>query len=132
MRRRGLSIFWPAYFDSTRTRKMGRRLPKDLCTAKPIMADLFKAAKKAGFYVEADKISKYPKTWFDHPGLIMVDIKDQPKNTVLKKLAPHIKKIQSVRKASTQLKKIKKKKGSGGKKQNIEALLKEKLASKEK
>lgn len=127
MRRKGLSIFWPQYFDKTRPIRLGRRIAVVDATEKPNIEDLNTAAHKLKFYVEVDKQSKYPRSPWDS-GLVMIDTKGQKKSVVLHKLAPEVKMARKTRIEQAKLKKVKKKKKK--KQQNID-LLKQKIAQRQ-
>ena len=125
MRRKGLAIFWPQYFDKTRSIRLGRRVAVTNGTEKPNIGDLSAAAQKLKFSIEIDIQSKYPRTPWDDSGLVMIDTKGQKKSIVLHKLAPEVKLARTTRIEQAKLKKVKKKKKK--KQQNID-LLKQKIA----
>lgn len=129
MRRRGLTIIWPQYFDADRTVKEGRRIPKELAISKPTVNDLFLAAQRLKLEVEADTSAKYPRSTWDAPGLILVDTKGMKKNTFLKKFAPAVQRAQDYRKKSESRKHKKSKKN---KEKSYKELLKEKLQEQKK
>ncbi|MHA1768692.1 MAG: signal recognition particle subunit SRP19/SEC65 family protein [Candidatus Thorarchaeota archaeon] len=74
MRKRdGMLIFWPAYFEKRYTRSQGRRLPTNLA-AENVNIQVLEAAAKAaglGYEVEADK--RYPRSWLEKQGYIVVE-----------------------------------------------------------
>ena len=128
MRRKGLAVFWPQYFDKTRPLRLGRRIAIEDGTEKPNLGDLSTAAQKLKFAIEVDKQSKYPRTTWDDPGLVLIDTKGQKKSVVLHKLAPEVKLARSTRLEQAKLKKVKKK--NKKKQQNID-LLKQKIAQRQ-
>ncbi|MEM3616189.1 MAG: signal recognition particle subunit SRP19/SEC65 family protein, partial [Candidatus Methanomethylicia archaeon] len=76
MRKRGeIIVIWPAYLNANLTRKMGRRIPKEIAVQNPTIEELEEAVKelKINYIVEKDK--KYPKTWFKEEGRILVEKK---------------------------------------------------------
>ncbi|UYP47951.1 hypothetical protein NEF87_004236 [Candidatus Lokiarchaeum ossiferum] len=109
MRRKGLTIFWPQYFDKSRTVNMGRKISLESATEKPILKDLATAAQKLKFKYEIDPRSKYPRSTWDEPGLLLVDTLGQKKNDVLKKMAPEIQKARTNRLKQLKESKVKKK-----------------------
>jgi signal recognition particle subunit SRP19 len=109
MRRKGLIIFWPQYFDGSRSYRLGRKVTKELATNHPTVNDLFEAAKKLGYYAEIDAGVKYPRTWYDDPGRVLIDTMGQKKTFVLKKIAPELQKIKVVRDTETKNQGTKKK-----------------------
>jgi len=125
MRRKGLTIFWPQYFDLNRSVRLGRRIPKELACSKPTSLDVFEAAQNLKYYAEHEKQAIYPRTPFDSPGRVLIDTMGQKKTFVLRKLAPEINKVKQKRKNAAQLAKRKKKNKSN------KAILKEKLRKKQ-
>jgi signal recognition particle subunit SEC65 len=124
VRNSGLTIFWPQYFDKSRSVRMGRRVSQENATQKPTLDDLLKAATKAGYYVEADPKARYPRSWWDDPGYVMIDTTGQKKSFVLNKLAPIVSKVKNDRQNEAKLASLKKKKN---KSQNKNKLLQEKI-----
>ncbi len=128
MRRKGLAIFWPQYFDKTRPLRMGRRIAVADGTEKPTIGDLSAAAQKLKFTVEVDKQSKYPRTPWDDAGMVLINTQGQKKSVVLHKLAPEVKLARVTRIEQAKFKKVKKK--NKKKQQNID-LLKQKIAQRQ-
>jgi len=73
-------IFWPAYFDKSRTVNQGRRLPKNLAIEKVSLNDIENAVKALGYEYKVENRPKYPKTWWEPPGRILVDAKGKKKS----------------------------------------------------
>ncbi|MHA1805455.1 MAG: signal recognition particle subunit SRP19/SEC65 family protein [Promethearchaeota archaeon] len=90
--RKPFLIFWPQYFEKRRTRKEGRRLPQNLALDKVSLADIAKAAKRLGYKVEMDNVSRYPRTWWDAPGRVLIDPKGKKKSRVIKEIAKELRK----------------------------------------
>ncbi len=88
-------IFWPQYFDKNRTINQGRRLPKNLAIEKVTLDDIEKAVKTLGYEYKIENISRYPKTWWDNPGRILIDSKGKKKRKILFEIAKQIRKIKS-------------------------------------
>ena len=113
MRRRGKTIIWPQYFDSKRTRKFGRRLPKEHGLPLPSIDEMYEAAKDLGYEPEIDEVARFPRTWWDPPGLLLVQSHGQKKNFIMEKMVPKIIQIRSKKeteKAEKSKKRKKKKK----------------------
>ncbi|MHA1641548.1 MAG: signal recognition particle subunit SRP19/SEC65 family protein [Promethearchaeota archaeon] len=87
-------IFWPQYFDSKRTRAMGRRLSLKDAIDKINLEDIAKAARRLGYKAQIEANYRYPRTWWDPPGRILIDTKGKKKSKVLLEIAKEIKKIQ--------------------------------------
>ncbi|MCK4280969.1 MAG: signal recognition particle subunit SRP19/SEC65 family protein [Candidatus Lokiarchaeota archaeon] len=88
-------IFWPQYFDKNRTINQGRRLPKNLAIEKVTLDDIEKAVKALGYEYKIENTSRYPKTWWDNPGRILIDSKGKKKRKILFEIAKQIRKIKS-------------------------------------
>ena len=109
MRRRGKTIIWPQYFDSKRTRKYGRRLSSEHALPMPNLQELYEAADMLGYEPEADPEAKFPKTWWDPPGLLLVQSHGQKKKFIMEKMVPKIIQIRNKKLAEKSEKKSKKK-----------------------
>lgn len=109
MRRKGLIIFWPQYFDALRPYRLGRKISKSQATNHPTVADLFEAAKKLGYYAEIEPGVKYPRTWYDDPGRVLVDTMGQKKTFVLHKIAPELQKLKAQKESEVKNQSTKKK-----------------------
>ena len=94
MRKQDKAIIWPAYFDSARTRKKGRRVPKSLAVQSPKIQEMKEAAEKLGLSHEVAAESGYPKTPWVKTGMIMVEKKGS-KEQMIKKIARQLLKIRS-------------------------------------
>ncbi|MFX1374511.1 MAG: signal recognition particle subunit SRP19/SEC65 family protein [Promethearchaeota archaeon] len=93
--RKPFIIFWPQYFDAKRSRSKGRRLPKKFAMDKVSLGDISKAAKNLGYNVEIEQHYKYPRTWWDDPGRVVIDAKGKKKSKVMLEVAKEIRKLQS-------------------------------------
>ena len=129
MRRRGLTVIWPQYFDSSRSLREGRRIPKELGTIKPTVVDLSVATKRMKLKSEVDQFAKYPRSTWDPPGLLMVNTKGLKKQEFLKKLAPVVQRANEYRLTTAHQQKSKPKKT---RMENRKELLKQKIAERKK
>lgn len=98
-------IIYPEYFDIRFSRRLGRKVPLNLCIDSPTLDEVLEATRKAGLRViriERDK--RHPANWIESRGRIIV-LKDNKtsKRATLIKLAKYIK---LVRKKSLEKKKI--------------------------
>ena len=94
MRKQDKAIIWPAYFDLARTRKEGRRVPKNLAVQSPKILEIEEAAEKLGLKHEIAVEAGYPKTPWFKTGMIMVEKKGTKEQTI-KKIARQLLKIRS-------------------------------------
>jgi signal recognition particle subunit SRP19 len=94
MRKQDKIIIWPAYFDSTKTRKDGRRVPKNLSVPSPKILEIKNAVEKLGLEHELVTDAGYPKTPWLKTGKLLVK-KKEAKEQVIRKIAKQLLKIQS-------------------------------------
>jgi len=88
-------IFWPQYFDLKRSRSEGRRLPIKFAIERVTSQEIAKAARKLGYNTEIEGALRYPKTWFDNPGRVLIDAKGKKKSKILLEVAKEIKKMRA-------------------------------------
>ena len=92
--RKPFLIFWPQYFDVKRSRAEGRKLPKNLAIEKVTTKEIASAAKRLGYKVEIEGSFKYPRTWWDNPGRVIIDTKGKKKSKVISEVAREIRKMR--------------------------------------
>jgi len=90
--RKPFIIYWPQYFEVKRSRANGRRVPKKFAVDKVKPSDIAIAAKRLGYKVQQEHNYKYPRTWWDDSGRVLIDIKGKKKSKVLIEIAKEIKK----------------------------------------
>lgn len=95
MRQQDKVIIWPAYFDSTKTRKEGRKIPKKLAVPAPKISEMKEAADKLKLDCEIVPDVGYSKTPWMKTGMILVK-KIETKNQIIKKIAKQLVKIREV------------------------------------
>ena len=61
MRRRDVYIIWLDYFDSTISRRSGRRVPLSIATKHPQLHELAEAARRLGLNVVRSVKASYPR-----------------------------------------------------------------------
>jgi signal recognition particle subunit SRP19 len=94
MRKQEKAIIWPAYFDLTKTRKEGRRVPKSLAVQHPKIIEVKMAVERLGLENEFSSEAGYPKTRWLKTGKIMVEKKGS-KEQVIAKIAKQLLKMRS-------------------------------------
>ena len=94
MRKQDKIIVWPAYFDSTKTRRDGRRIPKSLAVPSPKILEIKYAAEKIGLECELVSDAGYPKTPWLKTGMLLVK-KNETKDRIIKTIAKQLLKIRS-------------------------------------
>jgi len=97
MRKQDKIVIWPAYFDSTKTRGDGRRIPKSLAVPSPKILEIKEAVEKLGLDYEVVVDAGYPKTPWLKTGMLLLK-KTETKDQVTKKIAKELLKIRSATK----------------------------------
>ncbi|MCW3997740.1 MAG: signal recognition particle subunit SRP19/SEC65 family protein [Candidatus Bathyarchaeota archaeon] len=86
MRKQDKTIIWPIYFDSSRTRKKGRRVSKNVAVKSPKINEIANVASKLGFQYEIIPEVSYPKKPWINTGLLLIE-KKFTKEQLIKKIA---------------------------------------------
>ena len=94
MRKQEKIIIWPAYFDQAKTRKNGRRVPKNLAVQSPKILEIQEAVQKLGLDFEAVPDTGYPKVPWAKAGKLLVEKKGS-KEDVINRIARQLVKSQS-------------------------------------
>jgi len=94
MRKQDKAIIWPAYFDQTKTRKNGRRVPKSLAVQHPKIAEVAMAVERLGLKHELAPDAGYPRTPWLKTGMILVEKKGS-KEQIIRKIANQLLKLRS-------------------------------------
>lgn len=89
MRKQDKIIVWPAYFDSARTRKEGRRVPKSLTGPIPRITEVKDATDRLHLDSELVLDVAYPKTPSQKTGMVLVK-KKQSKDETVKEIAKQL------------------------------------------
>lgn len=79
-------VLWTAYFDSSRKRREGRRMPLNLSLPHPSLQELVKAAESLNLNPEPKPEARFPRCWWTAGGYVIVD-KLGSKQETLKKVA---------------------------------------------
>jgi signal recognition particle subunit SRP19 len=93
--RKPFLIFWPQYFDGKRSRSKGRRLPKKFAVEKVNLEDIAKAARNLGYNAEIERHYKYPKTWWEDSGRVVINSKGRKKSKLIVEVAKEMRKLQT-------------------------------------
>jgi signal recognition particle subunit SRP19 len=94
MRKQDKIIIWPVYFDSTKTRKDGRRIPKNLSVPSPKILQIKDAVEKLGLECELVMEAGYPKTPWLKTGMLLVK-KNETKEKTIRRIAKQLLNMQS-------------------------------------
>ena len=99
MRKLDKAIIWPVYFDAGKTRKDGRRVPKNLAVQFPRIMEIKEATDKLGLKNEVNLESHFPKNPWAKTGMLLVE-KKEPKEKIIQKIAKQLVKIKSAQNAA--------------------------------
>ena len=94
MRKLDKAIIWPIYFDISKTRKKGRRVPKNLAVQSPKIQELKEAVDKLGLKNEINLEAHFPKMPWVKTGMLLVE-KKEAKEKIIQKIAKQLVKVKS-------------------------------------
>ncbi|MDY7081899.1 MAG: signal recognition particle subunit SRP19/SEC65 family protein [Halobacteria archaeon] len=83
-------FIWPAYLDADRSRNEGRRIAKDTAVSDPSADEIAKAVKQIGYEAIIERDKKYPKSWWENEGRVLVKDADDSKRDMLPAIAAYI------------------------------------------
>ena len=89
MRKQNKIILWSVYFDATKTRTDGRRVPKKLAVSTPKIEELQRAAKRLGLQPEIVSDAAHPSSPWRKTGLLRIP-KTESKSKTLEKIAKEL------------------------------------------
>ncbi|MEB3764922.1 MAG: signal recognition particle subunit SRP19/SEC65 family protein [Desulfurococcales archaeon] len=86
-------IVYPSYFDASLTRRLGRRVSKELAVKDPRPEDIVRAAKRLGLdaYVEE---GRYPRVWWRYSTRVVVSKGGYSKREILRLIGEELKKVK--------------------------------------
>lgn len=88
------TIIWPAYIDSEKAKKEGRRVSKENAVPSPKLREISNAARKLGLNPEVENGKSYSRSWWEKSGRVVVD-KNMAKKEILVKISNMIKGTRS-------------------------------------
>ncbi|UCE29803.1 MAG: hypothetical protein JSV85_03580 [Candidatus Bathyarchaeota archaeon] len=94
MRKRDTIVLWPVYFDSTKTRVEGRKVPKRLATPSPKIDEVKKAIEQANLQLEAIPAAARPSAPWRSTGFVFV-AKKGPKTQTLYRVARELQRLNA-------------------------------------
>ena len=89
MRKKNSIVLWSSYFDSTKTRTDGRRIPRNLAITSPKIEELERAAKRLGLQPEVNFDAAHPNCPWKKTGFMVLP-KTESKNETMKKIAKEL------------------------------------------
>lgn len=84
MRKQRKIVLWPVYFDSSKTRKEGRKVPKNIAVPNPNLSEIQKAAEHLGMKPEVETNAAYPAIHWRKTGRILVQKRETKMQTLMK------------------------------------------------
>ena len=79
-------VIWPEYFDKTRTRAEGRRLPIELCVNEPSLDIIAKGAMILDLEYKIFEDMAYPANWTAKSGCVRIERGKMPKTALLNEI----------------------------------------------
>ena len=89
MRKQDKFIIWPVYFDQSKTRNGGRKIPRSLALPAPRLDEIQKAAERLGFKPEIVPEVAYSAVPWQKTGMILVE-KKGAKLEILRRIAKEV------------------------------------------
>jgi signal recognition particle subunit SRP19 len=90
----GKAVVWLIYFDASVTRRLGRRVPRELAVEAPTLEELVEACKRLNLSFQVRDSARYPRMWWGRRGYVIVD-KSKPKGRLLEALALEMRRLRS-------------------------------------
>ena len=94
MRKLDKAIIWPVYFDVNKTRKKGRRVPKNLAVQAPKIDEIKLAVDQLGLKNEVRAEAHFPRLHWIKTGMLLVE-KKEAKEKIILKIAKQLMKIKA-------------------------------------
>lgn len=94
MRKRDKIVLWPVYFDSTKTRLEGRKVPKRLATPAPKLDAIQKAIEQTGLQPKVVPDAARPNAPWQKTGFI-ITTKKGPKTQTIYKVAKELQRLRA-------------------------------------
>ena len=94
MRKRGVLILWPIYFDSKFSRNNGRRVPLKNAIEAPKLDELVKVARALKLEYEVEPEAAHPRFWWRKEGRITVKGSIE-KTSLLKQFSTRLRKLRT-------------------------------------
>ncbi|MBC7101457.1 signal recognition particle subunit SRP19/SEC65 family protein [Methanothermobacter tenebrarum] len=85
------TIIWPAYLDSKKTKKEGRKIPRKHAVESPTLNEIRKAAERLKFKAKIEADKAYPSSWWERSGRVIIEHNNLKKRKLLLKISKMIK-----------------------------------------
>lgn len=86
-KRDGSVVLWPTYFEASRSRRDGRRVPQDLAVGNPSASAIRDAAQQLGYDASLDKAARHPSRPWEATGRVLVEEPGTSKEALLREVA---------------------------------------------
>ncbi len=93
MRKQDNVVIWPVYFDNSKTRREGRKVPKNVAVSNPRLKELHEAAEVLGFSVRIEVDKAHPAIPWMNTGRMWVK-KDESKMNIITKIGEELLRIR--------------------------------------
>jgi signal recognition particle subunit SRP19 len=94
MRKQNKVVLWSIYFDASKTRRRGRRVPKKLAVSLPKIEELQRAAKRLNLQPEIVVDAAHPSSPWQKSGLLLIP-KKEPKVQILNRVSKELSKLRT-------------------------------------
>lgn len=98
MKQAGKCVVWPENINSAKSRREGRKLPKDVCVDSPKIGELEIAARLLGLPFESAHNKARPGHWWEKSGYLLVDRSGRRKLQLLREMAREVAKLRQAKK----------------------------------
>jgi len=94
MQKKNKIVLWPVYFDSTKTRIEGRKVPKGYAIQSPRIEELEKAVQKSGLQSQTVTNATHSREPWRKTGLLIVS-KEGSKTQIIRRIARLLQNIRA-------------------------------------
>lgn len=86
-----MTVIWPIYMDSTKTRSEGRKISVEASVSEPKLNEVYNAALSLNLKPIKHPDKSYPGEWYNKSGRILVESETLTKNEMIRKISESIK-----------------------------------------
>jgi signal recognition particle subunit SRP19 len=84
-------VLWPAFFDRSLSRRLGRRVPTDLAVDDPAVEEVAEAVGQVGYDAVIERDAAYPREHHRTRGRVLVkDAEDASKSDLVQATAAYV------------------------------------------
>jgi signal recognition particle subunit SRP19 len=89
------NVIWPAYFDADRSRKQGRRVPRDLAIEEPEVDEIAQAVQQVGYDAVIERDKTYPREYEPRGRVLVQNADDAGKSDLLQAVAAYLQALRA-------------------------------------